>query len=42
MNVDAERVIDKLCEQISVMAKIIAVKDAQIELLHQEITKLSK
>lgn len=33
MDVDANSVIDKLCNQIKEMSKAIAIKDSQIELL---------
>jgi len=41
MNVDANVVIDKLGNQIKEMAKAIAIKEAQIDLLNQEIAKLN-
>lgn len=41
MNVDANSVIDKLGNQIKEMAKAIAIKDAQIDLLNAEIAKLN-
>jgi len=41
MDVDANIVIEKLCSQLGQMAKVLAVKDAQIELLQGEIAKLS-
>lgn len=41
MDIDASKVIDNLCEQIKQMAKVLAVKDAQIEMLQQEIKKQS-
>lgn len=40
MDVDANKVIDNLCDQIKQMAKVIAVKDAQIQLLQQQTTKV--
>ena len=40
MEVDANVVIDKLGNQIKEMAKALAVKDSQIEMLQQEIAKL--
>ena len=42
MDVDANVVIDKLCNQLGQMAKALAVRDAQIELLQKEIAKLSE
>lgn len=41
MDVSGDSVIDKLLEQIKNMAKFIAIKDAQIELLQGEIAKLN-
>lgn len=41
MDVDANSVIDKLCNQIKEMSRAIAVKDVQIELLYQKISELS-
>ena len=41
MEVSADKVIDNLCEQIKQMAKALAVKDAQIELLQQKAAKQS-
>lgn len=40
MEVDADKVINNLCNQIKEMSKAMAIKDAQIELLQQEIAKL--
>lgn len=40
MEVDADKVINNLCNQIKEMSKAMAIKDAQIELLQQEIFKL--
>ena len=42
MNVDANSVIDKLGNQIKEMAKAIAVKESQIDLLSQELAELKK
>lgn len=41
MNIDANSVIDKLGNQIKEMAKAIAIKEAQIDLLNAEIAKLN-
>ena len=41
MDVDANIVIEKLCGQITQMAKAMAIKDAQIEILQKEIIKLN-
>lgn len=41
MEINADSVIDKLCEQIKQMSKVIAIKDAQIEQLQQEVMKQS-
>ena len=41
MEVDADKVINNLCNQIREMSKAIAIKDAQIELLQGEIAKLN-
>jgi len=41
MNVDANSVIDKLGNQIKEMAKAIAIKESQIELLNAEISRLN-
>jgi len=40
MEVDADKVINNLCNQIKEMSKAMAIKDAQIELLQQEVAKL--
>lgn len=39
MDVDANKVIDKLGDQIKQMATSIAIKDVQIEALQQQIAK---
>jgi len=41
VDVDANKVIDKLGDQIKQMATSIAIKDVQIETLQQEIAKKS-
>lgn len=41
MDVDAEAVINNLGDQIKQMSKALAVKDAQIEALVAEISKLN-
>ena len=40
MDIDANKVIDKLGNQIKQMAMTVAVKDLQIDILQQEIVKL--
>jgi|GEM_PF-1809587 len=41
MDVDANKVIDKLGEQIKQMSASIAIKDVLIETLQQELAKLN-
>ncbi|MFZ3132832.1 MAG: hypothetical protein WA125_17440 [Desulfosporosinus sp.] len=41
MEVSGDSVIDKLLNQIKEMAKVVAVRDAQIELLQQQVAKLN-
>jgi len=41
MDVDANKVIEKLGDQIKQMSASIAIKDVQIETLQQELTKLN-
>ena len=41
MNIDANTVIDKLGNQIKEMAKAIAIKEAQIDLLNAEIVRFN-
>ena len=41
MEVDANIIIEKLCNQVGQMVKAMAIKDAQIELLQGEIAKLN-
>jgi len=42
MDIDANIIIDKLCNQLGQMAKALAVKEVQIEFLQQQISKLSE